>query len=321
MIFAKQIEATYRAQMFSRQEIANAIFYFSAKDFDGLHKEPYLFNTAAGNRLQGYFYSYDDPIKDRIVVFDHGMGAGHRAYMKEIEMLARHGYTVFAYDHTGCVESEGESTNGFAQSLADLDACLKALKADSDYSEMKFSVVGHSWGAFSCHNITALHPDLCHVVAISGFVSVESIVFQNFDGILKPFRKTILALEKEANPDYFDYNAAQTLRNTEAKVLILHSADDPLVKKEYHFDVLKEALSEKENIRFLLVNGKGHNPNYTIDAVKYKNTFFDMYTKKMKKHELDDEAAQNAFRKSFDWNRMTAQDKNVWNEIFETLDA
>ena len=90
MIFAKQIEAMYRTQMFSRQEISNAIFYFSAKDFDGLHKDPYLFDTAAGNRLQGYFYYYDNPIQGRLIVFDHGMGAGHRAYMREIEILAKH---------------------------------------------------------------------------------------------------------------------------------------------------------------------------------------------------------------------------------------
>ena len=41
----------------------------------------------------------------------------------------------------------------------------------------------------------------------------------------------------------------------------------------------------------------------------------------MKKHELDDENAQIAFRKSFDWKRMTAQDKYVWKEIFSVLDT
>ena len=321
MIFAKQIENAYRAQMFSRQEISNAVFYFSAKNFDGLHKDPYLFNAIAGHRLQGYFYYYDNPARDRIVIFDHGMGAGHRAYMREIAMLARHGYLVFAYDHTGCVESEGESTNGFAQSLADLDACLKALKADEAYQNAKFSVVGHSWGAFACQNIAAFHPDVTHIVAMSGFVSVEAIVSQNFSGALKPFRKTIMDLEKKTNPDYVDCHAADSLKNTEAKVLILHSADDPVVKQEFHFDVMKEALADKENIRFMLINGKKHNPNYMVDAVKYKDAFFELFTRKMKKHELDDEEAQNVFRRSFDWKRMTAQDGEIWKAIFDTLDT
>ena len=321
LIFQKQIEKVYRAQMFSLQEISNAVFYFSAKDFDGLHKEPYIFTAAAGQRLQGYFYFYDSPEKNRVIVFDHGMGAGHRAYMKEIETLARHGYLVFAYDHTGCVESEGENTNGFAQSLSDLDACLKALKADETLQDRTFAVVGHSWGAFSCQNIAAFHPDITHIVAMSGFVSVEAIVNQNFDGALKPFRKAILALEQDANPKYAACHAVESLKKTNAKTLILHSADDPLVKREFHFDVMKNGLADQENIRFLLVDGKKHNPNYTTDAVKYKDSFFAILTKKMKKRELNEEAAEDAFRKSFDWNRMTAQDKNVWKEIFDVLDT
>lgn len=321
MIFAQQIENAYRAKMFSRQEVSHAVSYFSAKDFDSLHKDPYLFNATAGHRLQGYFYYYDNPNKDRIVIFDHGMGAGHRAYMREIAMLARHGYLVFAYDHTGCVESEGESTNGFAQSLSDLDACLKALKADEAYQNKKFSVVGHSWGAYACQNIPAFHPDLTHIVAISGFISVEAIIAQNFSGILKPFRKTIFELEQNTNPDYVHCHAADSLRKTDAKVLILHSADDPLVQQMYHFDIMRIVLEDKENIRFLLVNGKKHNPNYTLDAVQYKDTFFELLKSKNKKHELDDEDAQTAFRKSFDWKRMTAQDKFIWKEIFDTLDS
>jgi hypothetical protein len=40
----------------------------------------------------------------------------------------------------------------------------------------------------------------------------------------------------------------------------------------------------------------------------------------MKKHELDNENSQIAFRKSFDWKRMTAQDQYVWKEIFSVLD-
>lgn len=100
-------------------------------------------------------------------------------------MLARHGYLVFAYDHTGCMESGGECTNGFAQSLNDLDTCLKTLKADSKYEKMRFSVVGHSWGAFSTMNVAALHPDLRHVVAMCGFVSVSQMLHQNFGGILR----------------------------------------------------------------------------------------------------------------------------------------
>lgn len=320
MIFAKQIENLYRSQLFNRCDENGTVYYFSAKDFPGLKQEPYALKATAGHRLQGYFYHYGSPVPGRIVVFDHGMGGGHRSYMKEIEMLARHGFLVFAYDHTGCMESEGESTNGFAQSLNDLDACLNALKADPRYREMKISVMGHSWGAFSTQNIAALHPDICHVVAMSGFISVSQMLHQTFGGIMGGFYKHLYQIEEAANPDYVKYCAAESLKNTRAKVLLIHSADDKVVNGKFHFDVLRKELTGRENIRFLEVNGKGHNPNYAEDAVKYKDQFFAVLTKKLKKNELVTEEQKRAFVAGYDWNRMTAQDETVWEVIFEVLD-
>ena len=322
MIFAQQIENAYRAKMFSRQEISKAVFYFSAKDFEGLHKDPYLFNAIAGHRLQGYFYYYDNPIKDRIVIFDHGMGAGHRAYLREIAMLARHGYLVFAYDHTGCVESEGLSTNGFAQSLSDLDDCLNALKSDGKWEGYTFSVVGHSWGGFATLNIPALHPDVTHIVPISGFLSVDAMLEQQFSRLLTPYRASVRKLEENANPDYLKYDARKTFGTMTTKALVIYSADDRIVRALDHFAPLRRAMmGREEQIEFLLVNYKGHNPNFTEDAVRYKDEFFKTLTKKLKRHELTSEAAKRAFVDSYDWNRMTAQDSAVWDRIFTFLDG
>ena len=40
----------------------------------------------------------------------------------------------------------------------------------------------------------------------------------------------------------------------------------------------------------------------------------------MKKKQLVTDAQKTAFKNSYDWNRMTTQDENVWKMIFETLD-
>ena len=129
MLFEKQVVGMYKGMMHIRCDDTETVFYFSADDFPGLQKEAYPFEASAGHMLQGYIYRYDAPIAGRLIVFDHGFGGGHRAYMKEIEMLCRHGYTVFAYDHTGCMESGGASPNGLAQSLCDLNDCITAIKA------------------------------------------------------------------------------------------------------------------------------------------------------------------------------------------------
>ena len=196
MIFEKQIAKVFRSTLYRRCDDDGSTFYFSHKDFKGLSAQPYTFVSSAGNILKGYFYSYPNADESRLIVFDHGFGGGHRSYMKEIEMLCRQGYKVFSYDHTGCMESEGENTNGFAQSLHDLDDCLTALKKDENVNTADISVIGHSWGGFSTMNIAALHPDITHIVVISGFVSVEEMVKQNFSGLLKGYRKCIF-LQKE----------------------------------------------------------------------------------------------------------------------------
>ena len=84
--------------------------------------------------------------------------------------------------------------------------------------------------------------------------------------------------------------------------------------------MLKNALSDKANARFLLVNGKMHNPNYTSDAVKYLNTYSMKLKEKAKKGELSTSEAKKGFVNSFDWYKMTEQDKSVWEEIFKTLE-
>lgn len=318
MIFEKQMINGYNGMMYTRCDDTETVFYFSAEDFPGLKKEAYAFKASAGHTLQGYIYEYDASLPGRLVVFDHGFGGGHRAYMKEIEMLCRHGYRVFAYDHTGCMESGGKSPNGLSQSLCDLNDCLNAIKADGRFSGLNIAVMGHSWGGFSTLNITALHPDITHIVAMCGFVSVEDMIGTFFSGFLKGYRKAVMALETESNPKFVGYNAIDTLKNSTTKALLIYSADDQLCRRE-HYDMLKDGLAGKENIRFMLVEGKGHNPNYTQDAVNLLGQFTKARAKltKNQKATAEDKAR---FVASFDWDTMTKQDEAVWAEIFSHLD-
>lgn len=319
MIFEKQIVNAFKGMMYTRCDDTETVFYFSASDFPGLHAEPYPFKSSEGNTLKGYIYHYDNPIPGRLIVFDHGFGGGHRAYMKEIEKLCKHGYTVFAYDHTGCMESEGATPGGMAHSLCDLDDCIKAIKADNRFEGVSISVMGHSWGAFSTLNISALHPEITHIVAMCGFVSVEDMVNATFSGLLKGYRKAIMALETESNPAFVKYNAVETLSHSKTKALLIYSEDDPMCKK-VHYDILEKGLKDKENVTLMLCNNKGHNPNYTDDAVKILGEFGKARAKlaRNKKATAEDKAI---FVASYDWDAMTVQDEAIWQKIFEHLDS
>ena len=321
MIFEKQIVGAFKSKMYARADDEGYAYYFSAKDFPGLGKTPYQFKSSLGHTLSGYLYSYDAPISGRLVVFDHGFGAGHESYMKEIEILCRHGYLVLAYDHTGCMESGGEGCRGMAQSLHDLDDCIKAVKADPRFEGVDISVIGHSWGGFSTLNIAALHPDISHIAVLSGFVSVERLVAANFSGLLRGYRPAVMALERETNPDYVDFDATKTLSKFNGKAVLIYSENDKLVNKDLHFNPLYAALREKENIKLILEINKGHNPNYTEAAVELLGKYGADLAKIKKSGGLKTEEEKAKFRSSYDWDAITEQDERVWQDIFDCLDA
>ena len=321
MFFEKAIVGAFKGQMYTRCDDSGVAYYFSAKDFPGLFKIPYPFKSSLGHTLQGYLYSYENAKPNRLIVFDHGFGSGHEGYMKEIEKLCRNGYRVLAYDHTGCMESGGEGCRGMAQSLRDLDDCIKAVKADGALSHLDISVMGHSWGGFAALNIAALHKDISHVVVLSGFLSVEQIVASNFSGLLKGYRKAIMALEDETNPDYVDFDAINSLSNYKGKALLIYSENDKLVKKSLHFNPLCAAFKDSDNIKLILEMNKGHNPNYTEDAAKLLGEYLKELAKLKKQKKLEDDEEKAEFIKKFDWNAMTEQDERVWEDIFECLDS
>jgi len=321
MIFEKKVVGIYRSQFLSRCDDMGLAHYFSHADFPGLRQQPFDFRSSLGHTMKGWFYCYDEIIPGRVVVFDHGFGGGHRSYMKEIELLARHGYLVYTYDHTGCMESGGDSPRGLSQSLRDLNDAINALQATQGFRNLDISVMGHSWGAFACMNIAALHPEISHIVALSGFVSVEEMVGQFFSGILRGYRKPVLKIEQENNPDFVKYNAVKTLSETAAQVLLIYSANDKLVIREIHHGLLTKGLKDKKNVRILLEENKGHNPNYTADAVAYLAEYTADMTRRLKDKQLSTEEEKAAFRAKWDWDRMTEQDEKVWAEIFKTLDA
>ena len=319
MIFDKKIAKMYSGILFSRHDADGSIFYFTHDDFAGLEAEPFEFRNNRGDTLRGNFYSYDSARDDTLVVFDHGMGTGHTAYMCEIEMLARHGYRVFSYDHTGCTHSDGKGIRGFAGSLSDLDAAITAIKDAGHLEGRRLVVVGHSWGGFSTMNIAAYHPDVEAIVALSGFTSVRTIQADNLGGILSLWRGSVWKLEEAENPNYVNADAVTTLASTSARALIIHSTDDRTVSYKRHFGRLFAALEGCDNVTLLTLSDKGHNPTYTSDAVANKKKFFADRTAAKKKNALSTDEEKARFVSSYDWYKMTEQDEKLWQTIFDHI--
>ena len=121
MLFEKSILKMYTGTLLRRHDPDGNLFYFSKSDFTGLESESFSFVGDRGQRLHGEIYFKGAIRTDRIVIFEHGMGCGHVAYMREIDVITERGYTVITYDHTGTRLSGGEHIGGFSQSLCDLE--------------------------------------------------------------------------------------------------------------------------------------------------------------------------------------------------------
>lgn len=320
MAFKDKFETTYKNMLFTRQDENECLYYFSSNDFDGLNKKEIIIKSSKGHNLKGYFYYYENFKENILVIFEHGMGPGHKAYMKEVEMLAKHGYLVFTYDHTGCAASEGSGIGGFAQSLCDSNDVVAYLKSIKEIKDYKLYVVGHSMGGYSTLNVINFHKDIEKIVAIAPMISVSHMHKQIFSGLLKSLRKYAYEIEKENNPNYIDVDVINGLSNYQGKALIMHSKDDKMAKYKYHFKKLLTDLHNKENITLLTYNGKNHNPNYTFEALKYKDEVFKELKKLNKQNKMNTKEEKEAFKNSVNWDSVTKQDENVWKVIFNFLD-
>ena len=154
-------------------------------------------------------------------------------------------------------------------------------------------------------------------------VNVHSVA-KNDDGIVEEhalgdvlYRKAVLALERASNPEFSSFTAVKTLSMSPVKALLIYSDNDKLCRRT-HYEILKKALDKKENIRLMLVKNKGHNPNYTEDALKLLSAFGKARAKLLRKKNASAEE-KSEFVSSFDWNGMTAQDTAIWSTILEHL--
>lgn len=316
-----KIQELFRSRVYARADEKPYVFLFSHTDFEGLKYDSFNIESCLGHTLVGGFYYYDNPIKSKLVIFDHGMFGGRRSYMREIEMLARHGYLVYAYDHTGCMESGGKDNGGFSGSLRDLDEVITKLKELNELKGRELYVMGHSWGGFSTLNIAKFHPNIKKIVALAGFISPKVIIKQHVSGPYSLFSGIIYRGEVKASPKYMKCSAIDTLKNSDVEALICHSSDDHMVNYKKNFVKLRKALKSRRNTIFLSVPHADHNPNYTKEAIKAKQEFYAKMQQALDEGKLNTKEECEAFKKSFDWYKITEQNEFVWDKIFSFLDG
>ena len=339
MLLSKYIRKKFD-EVLGRYEGNELDYYFSPKDFPDIKVKNFdvvsdykgVMKTNVNNKemeikidkkatLKGNFYYYGELRTDEIIIFDHGIGAGHLAYFKEIELLARHGYTVYSYDHTGCVSSEGDGITSFSQGVHDLDNVINAIKNTDQFKDTTFKLVGHSWGGYSAMNVVVFQPKVTHVVSLAGFLSARALCSQYIPSFVQRYVKEVMDDERMKNPKYADLDAQYSLKESTAKLMYLQSKDDDMVKYNYAMEPLKSALGERKDTYFLSFENRRHDPYLTDRAVALDVERTEKQKKLKKAGKLSTEAEKNEFKNSYDPNALNELDPVVWEKIFEFLQS
>lgn len=296
--------------------------YLKAKNFDNLNARPISFKSDKNQTLNGFLYSGAKAEKYKaLIVFSHGMGAGHLSYTTEINYFAQNGYLVLAYDNTGTCTSEGKKLYGFTQGVIDLNAALAFVASKEELSDMPVLLMGHSWGGYSVCNVSALKPavDIKGIVAFSPFDSANRLISDIARakikiglGILSPFFN-ILDLIRFGRKGLL--KSCSTVSSNDIPTLVLHGGNDMTVSIKNSPVGLKNRIADNPNARTVLYESKYHNVYLAKDAEQYLN---DTFAKIGELGENSPEAYE--VYKSIDYALITKEDLNVMDTVSSFLE-
>jgi alpha-beta hydrolase superfamily lysophospholipase len=109
----------------------------------GLEYENVRFTSADGVTLSGWYV----PSRNRAaVIVLHGYGSNRAGMIEHVDILARHGYGVLAYDLRGHGESGGDFRALGWPDVADVRAAIDFVQARADVDDDRVGVSGFSIG-------------------------------------------------------------------------------------------------------------------------------------------------------------------------------
>lgn len=301
----------YKKKLVCRYDKQVGIPYYSNSDFPGLNFEEHTFKNKRGIEIHYFYYNYKNCRTDKIILFCHGIGPGHTAYLKEIEWLAKAGYKVLTLDYTGCGESKGKILGSLYNPTQDVLDLLNHINLDS-----KIIVVGHSLGGFTALNVVANYIKAYKAVIMSGFLSVPLLlkcIIKN--GFL---RNSILRYESRFENQFNEDIIFNFLNNTRKELLFIQSIDDNIVPYEASLKRVEEV--DNKNIKTLKVYGKKHNPNYSLEAVEYMDETFKIYHSKLKRKMIKTDEEKINFFRNVSLDKLTEQDPEIISEILNFIE-
>ncbi len=282
------------------------VTYLSAED-TGLKAEPIVVPSKPQS-LRGYIYTAgEDTHPEKVIVFCHGLGPGHCAYMTEISYFCRLGYTVVAMDYCGCGETPGKKARGFYSGVIAAKDTVQYVRSDARFSKRRVFLVGHSWGAYSA--ICARGDGAVAISAPNSPSIVSVIAAQYMPKFLAACLKPVLCVI-----DLFTFGpkgitkCGKAARRGGIPMLLIQGELDKVVPlKASAYTAVPDIRAEK-----CLAAGKYHNPYNTCAAEAKLN--------ELSKGEALKGDARKEFMESFDFMAAVEEDPAVMQKMADFLD-
>jgi len=297
-----------------REDINPLLKYFTADDFN-LTADPVTVQGKEG-ALKGYLYTSAN-VQDngKLIVFCHGMGAGHIAYTTEIACFCNHGFTVLAVDNYGCNLSEGKSIRGMYSGALSTMRVIDFARADERLKDRPLYLVGHSWGGYSALCASAQRK-VEKVVAISAPSVPANVIGEYLSNMMpKPLAALIHYFISITYCFKFNgkgnKNAAKCAQENGTPTLLIHGDKDTAVVRT----ISAYGEASGENITKYLAEGKAHNP-YNTFAAEEKLAELNSALRNLKKMS---EGEKYRFFESFDYKAATEEDEEVMRLIVDFL--
>ena len=254
--------------VFGRRQNRNVnLKYFSAEDFC-INREKISASYKGKNLFAAVYYV--TPVTDckKVILFCHGMGAGHAAYMTEIATLAKYGYAVVAYDSIGCGQSEGKNIRGFYANVECAVAAYIAIKSNAQLKDKPVYLVGHSWGAYAALCATK-YVAAEGVVALSGFNTPSRMLQDGAAGVMGDF------LARLCRPFWYIINlckfgfkgnsdAVRCIQKSGVPAFLAYGTNDTVIEAGN----TPATKAKGVNIQSVIYKGKGHDVYITDQAQK-----------------------------------------------------
>ena len=313
LIFALALYA-HRLVFGKRQNRNVHLKYFSAQDFNlTVRGLPVTFDKTP--LFAAVYTRQPEETCKKVVLFCHGIGAGHAPYMTEIARLASFGCAVVAYDSIGCGSSQGKNSRGFYANVQCATAAYIAIKSDPALKDKPVYIFGHSWGAYAALCLSTVVAAE-GIVALSAFdtpskIMAYSAAFSMGSLPARLCRPMWWLINLFKFGVHGNANAVKRIQKSDTPAFIAHGARDKTVPAE----IAAATLARGPFIQNFIYDDKGHNVYNTVRAQKLVEELNAAFSR------LKTGEQRAAYFSKFDFVAATEEDDAVMNAIRFFIDS